>query len=158
MLCKFIRRFRKTLVCAALFVSFGNRTFAQEHGTYHSEADDLLTIEKVSVLPFTDNLQGIYARPIETHFISLVDKMHRWNYIASSTSGPIARRHGCSCGCLHPLRPESRRSSPPNRRRRHHSSPRPRRQRTSHIALSLQSKCRVKSARRHPHSTLTPNT
>ncbi|MGZ3721932.1 MAG: hypothetical protein ACXVA9_03315 [Bdellovibrionales bacterium] len=91
MLCKFIRRFHKVLAIGALIIPIGNRTFAQEKvtGTYHSEIDDMLTIEKVSVLPFTDNLQGIYARPIEAHFITLVDQMHRWNYIASNTSGPI---------------------------------------------------------------------
>ena len=99
MLCKNIRRFHKVLLLSALLIPIGNRTFAQDknsekapekvQGTYRSDADDLLTIEKVSVLPFTDNLQGIYARPIETHFISLVDQMHRWNYIAANTSGPI---------------------------------------------------------------------
>lgn len=100
-----LRRFTQlclTLTCgAALFVSVENRTFAQDaveapadsankdHATYHSDIDDLLTVEKVSVLPFTDNLQGIYARPLETHFTQAVDKMHRWDYLPANTSGPI---------------------------------------------------------------------
>jgi hypothetical protein len=49
----------------------------------------LLTVQKVSVLPFTDNLQGIYARPLEAHFIQLIEKMHRWDYVPASLSGPI---------------------------------------------------------------------
>jgi hypothetical protein len=88
MLCKFIRRFHKVLLLGALLISISNRTLAQER-TYHSDIDDLLTIEKLSVLPFTDNLQGIYARPVEAHFIALVDQMHRWNYIAATNSGAI---------------------------------------------------------------------
>ncbi len=78
-------------------VSFSYRTLAQPptlppaeaRGTFRSDADDLLTVEKVSVFPFTDNIQGIYARPLEAHFISLIDKMHRWDYIPASSSGPI---------------------------------------------------------------------
>lgn len=89
MICKVLRRFMKVFVLVGVFISFGNRTFAQGRGVYHSDIDDLLTIEKVSVLPFTDNLQGIYARPIEAHFISLIDQMHRWDYVPSNTSGPI---------------------------------------------------------------------
>ncbi len=75
-------------------VSLGNRTFGQEssnpvRASFRSEVDDLLTIEKITVLPFTDNLQGIYARPLEAHFIQLVQKMHRWNYIPATPTGPI---------------------------------------------------------------------
>ena len=75
---------------ALIFVSSGYRTFAQENGgVYRSETDDLLTVERVSVLPFTDNLQGIYSRPLEAHFTQLVDEMHRWDYVPAPTSGPI---------------------------------------------------------------------
>ncbi len=80
-------------------VSFSYRTLAQDapsaaptsgsKGTFRSDADDLLTVEKVSVFPFTDNIQGIYARPLEAHFIALIDKMHRWDYVPASSSGPI---------------------------------------------------------------------
>lgn len=87
---------RKTLmsIAAVLLVSGGYRTFAQSateavKGTYRSDVDDLLTVQKVSVLPFTDNLQGIYARPLEAHLISVIEKMHRWDYVPANSSGPI---------------------------------------------------------------------
>lgn len=75
-----------------LVVSLENRTLAQPAplpGTYRSEVDDLLTVEKVSVLPFTDNLQGIYARPLESHFTQAIEKMHRWNFAPATNSGAI---------------------------------------------------------------------
>lgn len=91
-LCKVFGRFLKTaLLCGAL-VSPGYRTFAQDNslpGTYRSDTDDLLTVEKISVLPFTDNMQGIYARPLEAHFISITENMHRWNYVPATNSGAI---------------------------------------------------------------------
>jgi hypothetical protein len=74
---------------ALIAVSAGYRTFAQEKSTYHSETDDLLSIDKVSLLPFTDNLQGIYARPLEAHFTQAIDKMHRWDYVPANNSGMI---------------------------------------------------------------------
>lgn len=76
-------------MAAVIAVSFSYRTFAQEQGAYRSEVDDLLTVQKVSVFPFTDNLQGIYARPLEQHFIATVDKMHRWDYLPANNSGPL---------------------------------------------------------------------
>ena len=94
MICKHLRRFTKVCCFGLLLVSTGHRTLAQEAkvaegATYRSAIDQLLTVEKVSVLPFTDNLQGIYARPLEAHFISLVDQMHRWDYVPANSSGPI---------------------------------------------------------------------
>lgn len=93
--CKLHLRFTTfAFLCAALF-SFSYRTFGQSQasgptpGVFRSDVDDLLTVEKVSVFPFTDNLQGIYARPLEAHFISLIQKMHRWDYVPANSSGPI---------------------------------------------------------------------
>lgn len=77
---------------ACVAVSFANRTFAQDtdvKSVYRSATDELLNIEKVSVLPFSDNLQGIYSRPLEAHLIKLVEGMHRWDYVPATTSGPV---------------------------------------------------------------------
>lgn len=94
MICKHIRRFTQVFALSALLFPLGNKTFAQDvthtpERTYRSEVDDSLTIEKVTVLPFSDNLEGIYARPLEADFVSHVEQMHRWDYIAANTSGPI---------------------------------------------------------------------
>ena len=56
---------------------------------YRSDADDLMSIDKVSILPFTDNLQGIYARPLEAHFTSLVEGLHRWDFVPANVTGPV---------------------------------------------------------------------
>lgn len=93
-ICKHLRRFTQVFALALVLVSTGHRTFAQEKkstdaGTYRSEVDEGLALEKVTVLPFTDNLQGIYARPLEAHLIQLVDKMHRWDYLPANNSGQI---------------------------------------------------------------------
>jgi hypothetical protein len=93
--CTSLRRFANFCALAAVLFSFSHRTFAQTAApetpdrVYRSDIDDLLTIQKVSVLPFTDNLEGIYARPLEAYFISLVEKMHRWDYVPANPSGPI---------------------------------------------------------------------
>ena len=77
---------------ATLLICASGPTLAQESAvevSFRSPTDDLLTLEKVSVLPFTDNLQGIYSRPLEAHFVSLVEKMHRWDYVTANASGPL---------------------------------------------------------------------
>jgi hypothetical protein len=56
---------------------------------YKSEIDELLTIESVSVLPFSDNVQGIYARPLEAHFNDILAKMHRWDVRPVNSVGPV---------------------------------------------------------------------
>lgn len=90
MKCLAFRRFAQTLF-VILLISMGYRTFGQDAlpGIYRSPVDELLTIQKVSVLPFTDNLQGIYARPLEAHLISLVDGMHRWDYVPAANAGAL---------------------------------------------------------------------
>lgn len=89
MICKVIRQFLKNGAAVCALVSFSHRTLAQDAGTYRSDIDMQFSVEKVSVLPFTDNLQGIYARPLEQHFIQLIDKMHRWDYLPANNTGPI---------------------------------------------------------------------
>ena len=56
---------------------------------YKSQIDDLITIEKVAVLPFVDNLDGIYARPLENHLLELLKKDHHWDLTKDTTVGPL---------------------------------------------------------------------
>ncbi len=58
---------------------------AQEQAsTYFSQIDADLTVRKVAVFPVSDNLDGIYARPIESHLLALVKAYHQWDLVDSS--------------------------------------------------------------------------
>ncbi len=61
----------------------------ENQGLYKSDFDQLVTIRKISVLPFLDNVQGIYSRPLEVYFTDLVRKGHRWDYVEANTVGPL---------------------------------------------------------------------
>lgn len=50
---------------------------------YTSAIDQRLTIRKITVLPATDNTDGIYARPIENLVIEMVKSSHRWEFTES---------------------------------------------------------------------------
>lgn len=68
-------------------------TRQQQSAAYKSDVDDKLTIRKITVLPGSDNTDGIYARPLELLLIDLVKSSHRWEYaesrIASLTKTPL---------------------------------------------------------------------
>ncbi len=71
---------------AAFLLLFSVPVFAEG---YHSEADDLVTVRKITILPLTDNLQGIYARPLQTFLVEQAQKTHRWDYVESNWIGPV---------------------------------------------------------------------
>lgn len=62
----------------------------QQSATYKSSVDEKLTIRKITVLPGSDNTDGIYARPLEAHLVSLVKQSHRWEYAESGVTLPKA--------------------------------------------------------------------
>ena len=45
---------------------------------YVSDTDKLLTIHKLSVLPVTDNVNGLYSRSVENKLNTLVKNSHRF--------------------------------------------------------------------------------
>jgi hypothetical protein len=57
---------------------------------YTSAIDQRLTIRKVTVLPATDNTDGIYARPIESLVVELVKSSHRWEFTDSKINSLAA--------------------------------------------------------------------
>ncbi len=61
-----------------------------QSSTYVSQADNDITIRKVSVFPVRDNLDGIYARPIEAHLIQLVKNYHQWDLSEAALSDTFA--------------------------------------------------------------------
>lgn len=72
-----------TLALASNIVS------AQNKSTYKSEADTLVTVRSISILPVFDNLRGIYSQPTERHLIDLLSKGHRWEFVESNVTGAI---------------------------------------------------------------------
>ncbi|MCB0408334.1 MAG: hypothetical protein KDD34_09030 [Bdellovibrionales bacterium] len=69
-----------------------SQLYAQEESGstyYRSQIDQLITIDKVAVLPFVDNLEGIYARPLENHLLELLKNDHHWDLTVANTVGPI---------------------------------------------------------------------
>lgn len=67
--------------CLLLVITFlSSQTWAQSSSSFVSSVDQDLTIKKVTVVPFTDNLQGIYSKPLYKKFKGLVDADPLWSY------------------------------------------------------------------------------
>ncbi|MDX9732171.1 MAG: hypothetical protein RBT63_10405, partial [Bdellovibrionales bacterium] len=64
-----------------LFAQSADRV--QQSASYRSAIDESLTIQKITVLPGSDNTDGIYARPLEAHLIALTKTSHRWESVES---------------------------------------------------------------------------
>lgn len=77
------------LVACALPVSKAAAQHQEQASTYLSQIDDDLTIRRVSVLPVVDNVEGIYARPIEAQLTQLVKGSHRWDFVEANITGGI---------------------------------------------------------------------
>lgn len=75
----------------SIFLAFAPlRALAQEQSaSYISQMDEDLTIRRISILPVTDNTDGIYARPAENQLIQLIRDSHRWDYVDSNLSGTL---------------------------------------------------------------------
>lgn len=55
---------------------------------YISETDASLTIKTISIIPFSDNLNGIYAKPLESHLIDFAEKDPQWSLVKKNLSMP----------------------------------------------------------------------
>lgn len=82
----------KVSTFAAILISFAvfDYVHAQNEGprqqqsaAYKSAIDEKLTIRKITVLPGSDNTDGIYARPLEALLVDLVKGSHRWEFAES---------------------------------------------------------------------------
>lgn len=60
-----------------------------QNQTYVSGVDEGLTIRKVMVVPFLDNVSGIYASHVTQHLESMVSKNRQWTLVTAQT-GPFA--------------------------------------------------------------------
>lgn len=82
-------------VFASLFISLSalaqsSPPAIEQSATYVSAVDEALTIRRVGVLPASDNVDGIYARPIEAQLTSLIRDSHRWDYVETSVTAKLA--------------------------------------------------------------------
>ncbi len=77
------------MISFSTFVDNAHAQIQEKESLYKSAIDDLLTIRTISVLPFSDNLQGIYARPLEAHIVDILKKSHRFDLLEANTVGPI---------------------------------------------------------------------
>lgn len=85
-----LKRMRLLLVIFTLTLSavaYGQS--AEKAAVYVSEIDNQLTLRKFTVLPVTDNLDGIYARPLENQLIELIQKDHHWEYVEAKIAGAV---------------------------------------------------------------------
>lgn len=75
------------LVSTLVLSVFSYKSSAQS--LYRSEADELITVRSVTILPVFDNVRGIYARPIENHLIETLNKNHSVENSDANFSGPV---------------------------------------------------------------------
>jgi hypothetical protein len=61
----------------------------EKSAVYVSEIDNQLTLRKFTVLPVTDNLDGIYGRPLENQLAELIQKDHHWEFVEAKLVGPV---------------------------------------------------------------------
>lgn len=84
-----------SVACCGVFLSLffcaptANAQNIEQSATYVSQIDADLTLRRASVLPVSDNVDGIYARPIEAQLISLVREAHRWDFVEANVSGAM---------------------------------------------------------------------
>ena len=89
-------QFYFTWVLICLMTAFSHLSWGQSDpekkqnvSIYQGQIDRDLTIRKIAVLPVSDNVNGIYSRPMEKHLATLVDQDHRWELIEINPVGPI---------------------------------------------------------------------
>ena len=75
------RTFFVALVLLMISVSHAYAQTYEQSARYVSPVDESLTIRSISLLPITDNVEGIYARHIADQLTTLMRGSHRWNFI-----------------------------------------------------------------------------
>lgn len=80
----------KSLFFIVLLCSTQSYAQVQEQSSfYKSKIDEILTIKKIAILPATDNVGGIYARPIELTIKKIINENHHWDIVNDDYIGPI---------------------------------------------------------------------
>ena len=79
-------------IFALLIISLALNVRAQvsvKSSSYKSEVDESLTISRITVLPVSDNVDGIYAKPVEESIRQTLSQNHHYSFVASSLVGSI---------------------------------------------------------------------
>lgn len=72
------------------FIGFINAALGQQgFNRSVSDTDQLFTFQKIAVLPFSDNAQGIFARPLEADVQNRLSQTHRIDVITANIAGPL---------------------------------------------------------------------
>ena len=76
---KYMKLLKVLFILNSLLASI---VFAQNKSSiFKSEQDELLHVDKIFILPMNDNLDGIYAKPIEEELKLNIDKSHKFSLI-----------------------------------------------------------------------------
>lgn len=79
-----------TLVLGALAGNPPARAQTREQSaTYVSQIDQDLTIRRIALLPVSDNVDGIYSRPVEAQLTQLLKNSHRWDFVEASIAASV---------------------------------------------------------------------
>ncbi len=67
----------------------GTEKTQQNAAIYRSAAGRAADSPTCSILPFTDNVEGIYSRPTESHVTQRLQGSHRWKSHRTNSVGPV---------------------------------------------------------------------
>ena len=80
----------KLAFCVLLFSFVSLQTSAQSTSSFVSASDQDLTVRSVTSVPFTDNINGIYANPLYKKFTSLLAQDRLWSFQVLPEGTPIS--------------------------------------------------------------------
>lgn len=82
----------RRIILALLILSLVQTSQAQlqeKSSIYKSEVDSALTISRITLLPFYDNVDGIYAKPLQEAIRENLSQNHHYSLISNSLAGSI---------------------------------------------------------------------
>lgn len=73
----------------AIYVFYHNTSQAQVSGSYISKTDQLLTMDKLVITPSIDNIDGIYARPLDRYLREKINNNHHITLVEKTFAGSL---------------------------------------------------------------------
>jgi hypothetical protein len=72
------------LILMCITGSLAHAQNMEQSATYVSQVDQDLTIRRIAILPVVDNVESIYARPVEAQLNQLLKNSHRWDLVETN--------------------------------------------------------------------------